>query len=139
MADSITVALPDDLSAKVRLIAESTNQSVEQVVLSHLQTLSDPLPVLPQDVQDELNALQHLSDDTLWTIARDQLPETVQTRASDLMQKNNQHQLTKPEQTELDQLVIRADHLMLRKAEAATILRQRGHQFTQSDFQPKDD
>jgi len=100
--------------------------------------LPEPLPALPGDVQAELDALQRLSDDTLWTITRDQLPDTVQNRAHHLMTKNNQDVLTASEQQELDNLVNRADRLMLRKAEAATILRQRGHTVTQKDFKPED-
>jgi len=43
------------------------------------------------------------------------------------------------QQAELDLLVERADRLMLRKAEAAAILTERGHAFSQSDFNPLHD
>lgn len=138
MTDSITLSLPEDVSVKIRSIARETNQTVEQILLNYLKDLSEPLPVLPADIQDELKALQYLSDDTLWTIARDQMAEDIQNRAHVLMQKNNQEALTQLEQAELDQLVERADRLMLRKAEAASILRKRGHDFKQKDFRPKD-
>jgi len=138
MTDSITIDLPDDVSVKVRALAEQKNQSIEQILLDYLRQLPEPLPALPGDVQAELDALQRLSDDTLWTITRDQLPDTVQNRAHHLMTKNNQDVLTASEQQELDNLVNRADRLMLRKAEAATILRQRGHTVTQKDFKPED-
>lgn len=130
MVDSITLALPEDVSAKVRAIAKNTNQSIEQVVLSYLQDL----PALSPDEQEELDALRHLSDDTLWTLAREQLPDAVQARAHDLMTKINSQALSESEQRELDTLAERADRLMLRKAEAAAILRQRGHTFKQEDF-----
>lgn len=138
MSDSITLSLPEDVSIRARSIAKETNQTVEQVLLDYLMNLSEPLPTLPPDIQEELDALRRLSDDTLWTIARDQLAENVQKRAHDLMQKNNQGSLTQQEQDELDQLVEKADRLMLRKAEAASILRQRGHDFNQADFRPQD-
>lgn len=134
MSDSITLALPDDLSAKVWSIAKDKNQSVEQVLLDYLKSVSESLPALEPNEQEELDALVHLSDDTLWTIARDHLSDAVQARAHTLMQKNNTSVLTNDEQDELDNLVARADQLMLRKAEAATILRQRGHDFSQEDF-----
>ena len=120
-------------------MARQSNQSVEEVILSHLKNLSGSLPALPTDIQDELSAFGKLSDDTLWTIARDQMPSEVQNRAQALMTKNNQGDLSDDEQSELDMLVQRADRLMLRKAEAATILRQRGHPFTQHDFKPQDE
>jgi hypothetical protein len=136
MTDQITLTLPDELSLRARQIAESTAQPVEQVLIEHLKTLSPPLPTLPPDLQQELNALQKLSDDTLRTIARDQMPDDAQTRAHDLMDKNTRGTISDDDQDELEKLVERADQLMLRKAEVAAILRLRGYPFAQEDFNP---
>ncbi len=126
MADQITLTLPDDLSARARKIAETTSRPLEQVLIDHLKTLATPLPKLPENVQAELDALYHLSDDALWTIAREQLPESIQTEAHHLMGKNNIGTITDAERDVLQGLVERADRLMLRKAEASAILRSRG-------------
>jgi hypothetical protein len=75
----------------------------------------------------------------LWTLVREQLPIDVQNRASELMTKNSKNQLNQDEQLELETLVHRADRLMLRKAEVATILKQRGYTFSQRDFKPRDE
>src|SRR6266446_1785557 len=80
MADLIILEVPEDISVRARQIAETVAQPVEQLLLDHLKTLAAPLPVLPPDTQADLDALQHLSDDALWTIAREQLPEDVQAR-----------------------------------------------------------
>jgi hypothetical protein len=135
MADLIILKVPEDISTRARQIAEAIAQPVEQLLLDHLKTLAAPLPVLPPDTQAELDALQHLSDDALWTIARAQMPEDVQARAHALMDKNSRGAMTDEEHAELEQLVERGDRLMLRKAEAAAILRKRGHTFTPKDFQ----
>ena len=134
MTDPIVLTLPEDISDHVRRIAASTSQSVEQILIEYLRTLSSPIPELPPDDQAELDALRHLSDDALWTIAREQLPEDVQARAHDLMEKNTRGTISLSESTELEKLVQRADRVMLRKAEASAILRERGHSFTQKDF-----
>jgi hypothetical protein len=139
MAEPITVTLPEDISTRVRQIAETTSQSVEQIVLDHLKSLTIQLPPLPVDDQAELDALHHLSDDALWTIAREQVPEVAQARAHTLMEKNSRGTVTDAEAAELDELVQRADRVMLRKAEAAAILRERGFAFTQKDFGPQDE
>jgi hypothetical protein len=136
MTDQIVLTLPEDISELARRIAATTAQPVEQVLLDHLKTLTIPLPNLPSDIQAELDALKNLSDDTLWTIAREQIPEDVQTRAQTLMDRNNSGEIAPEEYTELETLTHRADRLMLRKAEAAAILRQRGHEFSQADFKP---
>jgi butyrate kinase len=55
------------------------------------------------------------------------------------MDRNSRQQITADEYAELEQLAQRADQLMLRKAEAAAILKQRGYQFSQSDFSSSDE
>ena len=136
MTGQITLTLPEDISARVRQIAETTSQPVEQIVLERLRGLSAPLPTLLPDEQAELDALRHLSDDALWTIAREQMPEDAQRRAQKLMNMNSRGTLSDSEGTELEQLVKRADRVMLRKAEAASILNGRGYAFEQKDFRP---
>jgi len=137
MADLIIIEVPEDISVRARQIAETVAQPVEQLLLDHLKTLAAPLPVLPPDTQVELDALQHLSDDALSTIARAQMPEDVQARAHALMDKNSRNIMTDEEHAELEKLVERGDRLMLRKAEAAALLRKRGHTFVQKDFLSK--
>jgi hypothetical protein len=136
MADQIVLVLPEDIAARARQIAETTSQPVEQVLINYLKTLSAPLPDLPPAEQAELEALHQLSDDALWTIAREQMPDDIQARAHALMDEQSLGTLVDEEQAELERLVERGDRLMLRKAEAATILRNRGYPFTPKDFKP---
>jgi hypothetical protein len=130
----IELTIPAEISQRARDIAEKTAQPVEQVLLDHLKTLS--APVLEPDEQAELDALRYLSDDALWTIAREQLPEAAQRKAHQLMERNTAGVLSAEEVTELDRLVARADRLMLRKAEASALLREREFQFRPQDFKP---
>lgn len=132
MTDQIILTVPENISDIARTLAQQTAKPAEQVLLEYLETLS--LPALPRDEQAELDALKHLSDDTLWTIAREQMSEAAQARAQFLMNKNDRHTISDIEYGELQQLVERADRLMVRKAEAATILKSRKHSFTQDDF-----
>jgi hypothetical protein len=118
MTDLIILQVPEDISARARQIASAIAQPVEQLLLDHLKTLAAPLPVLPPETQAELDALHHLSDDALWTIASAQMPEDVQARAHALLDKNSRGAITDDEHAELEQLVERGDRLMLRKAEA---------------------
>lgn len=131
MTNQITVNIPDDISEQVRQIADENQQSLEDILIEHLRTLT-----LPEDIQSELDALKHLSDDALWTIAQEQMPQKVQRRADELMTRNNQGSITEEELIELEKLAERADSLMLRKAEAASILQKRGYIFRQGDFKP---
>lgn len=129
MTDQIILTIPEEISERARAIAELTAQSVEAVLLEHLKSLSTPLPSLPAEQQAELDVLSQLSDDTLWTIAREQMPDAAQAHFEKLTVKASGSKLTPEEAHELDVLVERADRLMLRKAEASAILRSRGYAF----------
>ncbi len=132
------VNIPEDVYTRLREIAAATNQSLEAVLVNRLKTtFSEPLPTLPPDEQAELDALRHLSDDALWTIAAEQMPDVTQSRAYELMDKNSLGQITPEEYQELETLVERGNRLMLRKAEASVILIERGHTFAQDNFEGK--
>jgi hypothetical protein len=78
---SVTLPVPDYIYDRARQIAEGTSQSIEAVLLKPLQeAFTRPLPDLVPDEQRELEALTHLSNDALWTIAREQTPEGRQAR-----------------------------------------------------------
>lgn len=130
-----TLTVPEEVYSRARRLSEETLQPVEQVMLDHLRNLPDPSFALPPDEQEELNALRHLSDDALWTIAREQMPQAVQEQMQVLMDKNNFGTITPDEYQRLEDYVMRGNRLMVRKAEAATLLIERGYTFTQEDFQ----
>lgn len=132
------VNIPEDLYQRLQTIAIATNRPFDEILVSRLKsTLSEPLPALPSDEQAELDALRFLSDDALWTIAAEQMPESAQARLHALMDRNSQGTITDTEYAELEALVERGNRLMVRKAEASVILMEHGHAFTQDDFTRK--
>ncbi len=130
MSDYV-LSIPDDVVAAAREIAEATAQPVEDVLLNRLKTV---LPSLPPDEEAELEALHHLSDDALWTIARERMTVSLQEQMQALMDKNSLGTITPAEYAELEQLVDRGQRLMLRKSESAAILTRRGYQIGSQDF-----
>ena len=136
---NFTLTVPEEVYSRARRIADETSRPVEQILIEHLQTLSDPLPALPPEEQEELEALKHLSDDALWTFAREQMPQDIQERMQILMDKNSRGTIGDEEYEELSHNVERGNRLMVRKAEAAHILMERGYHFTKSDFRPQDE
>ena len=128
---TITLTLPDDLMARARRIAKLTNQPLESVLVSQIeQALAGPLAELSSAEQVELHALRYLSDEALWTIAREQMPAASQTRMQVLMEKNNLEDMIDSETAELSLLVEQGQQLMLRKAQAAALLTERGYTVT---------
>ncbi len=133
MSDYV-LTIPAEVYARARQIAEETSQSVDQMMIEYLRTLSAPLPTLPPEEEAELDALKNLSEDALWTIAREQMPDDLQGRMQDLMDKNSAGTITTEEYIELEGLVERGQRLMVRKSEAAALLTQRGYKVTPKDM-----
>lgn len=122
-----TIPIPDQLYEKAQRIAEQTAQSVDAIIGKRLADAFDyPLIELPADERAELHALEYLSDDALWTIAREQFQAAKQARLSALMRNNSNGSITPNEHEELTQLVEDGDRLTLRKATAMRLLMQRG-------------
>jgi hypothetical protein len=74
---------------RARRITEGTWQSIEDVLVRQLET-AFPLPTLEPEEQRELEALTFLSDEALWMIAREHMPEDRQARLHVLMTANSQ-------------------------------------------------
>ena len=71
---AVTLPVPEEIYDRARQVAAGTAQSVEAVLLQQLQAaFMAPLPPLPPDEQRELEALTSLSDEALWTLAREQM------------------------------------------------------------------
>lgn len=128
------VSVPEDVYARAQRIGEETAQSAEQVIVNHLHTLTDTSPTLPLDEEAELDALKHLSDDALWTIAREQMAENLQAQMSNLMDKHSLGTLTPDELDDLAELVERGQRLMVRKSEAMALLTNRGQKVTPNNL-----
>ena len=137
MSDYI-LTVPDDVVRRARRLAEQSSLPLEKVLIEHLRTLPTALPPLPPEEEAELEALGHLSDDTLWTIAREQMEPEVQERLQALMDKNTQGKLNAGEADQLEQLVDRGLRLTLRKSAAAALLIERGFSITPETLTPRD-
>ena len=73
--------MPDYIYDRARQIAAGTSQSIEAVLVRQLENaFTEPLPALELGEQRELEALTFLSNDALWTIAREHMPEDRQER-----------------------------------------------------------
>jgi YD repeat-containing protein len=136
----ITVDLPESVFDPIRRIAEAKDQSVAEIVVDQLRSvLSVPMPSLPADEESELVAFKFLSDDTLLNIVREQMLRPDQEQMQVLMDRNNFGTITPQEYDQLSNLVERGQRLMLRKAWAAGVLMERGHNISAQDFTPDDE
>jgi hypothetical protein len=135
-----TISIPDSLYEKARRVAKQTSQRVEEVIRLGLErAFEEPLADLPIEERDELRALAYLTDDALWTIARERLPRAVQERMSILMTRNTRGTITDSEHDELTALVERGNKLTLRKAQAMKYLITRGYSVEFDDLKSVDE
>lgn len=123
----VSLQLPDDIYQWAQQQAQQNQTSVQEVLIAFITRLKESMPLLPVDEETELAALRYLSDDALWTIARDTMPEPQQTRLQVLMDKNSSGEIDETEFTELTSLVERGQQRTLRKSEAMALLAERGY------------
>lgn len=112
---SVTITIPQYLYDRARLLAEQQALPVEQILVHQLETTLVELPALSADEQAELEALTHLSDEALWTIAREQMQSETQQQMQLLMERNNLGIISTHERDELNRLVDLGQRLILRK------------------------
>jgi plasmid stability protein len=128
MIRTITVTLPEDVYAQLEARAQTATGSVEDVVR---ETLTRSLPPAPEPdlspaIQAELKAMEHLSDEALWAIARSTANDDKIALYDVLIERQNAQMLTAEGRHLLTQLRDEADALMLRKAHAYALLPSRG-------------
>jgi hypothetical protein len=131
------VYIPDSLYAKAERLAQESSQPVNDLIIARLEgAFAEPSIKIPPDERAELQAMKYLSDDTLWTIAREQMSLNSQERTSLLLTKNQSGTISETELTELAELVERGDKLMLRKSQALRYLAERGHTIQGDALKP---
>jgi hypothetical protein len=135
MIRTITVTLPEDVYAQLEARAQTAARSVEDVVAETLTRSVPPAPEpnLPPTIQAELNAMDQLSDEALWAIARSTANDDKIALYDVLIERQNTHTLTPEGRHMLTQLRDEADALMLRKAHAYAVLQSRGYTIPSLD------
>ncbi|MDD1426022.1 hypothetical protein MEO93_12135 [Dolichospermum sp. ST_sed3] len=87
----------------------------------------------PLELQGELITMQELTIEELLTIAQSQISESQQELHFQLLEKNQNNQLSESDRLLLKSLRVSADYLMLKKAYAYALLKWRG--FSLPDFE----
>jgi hypothetical protein len=135
-----TISIPDSLYQKAQKVAKQKSLSVDEVIRVGLEgAFVESMLDIPLDEQAELKAMTYLSDDALFSMMREQMPQAKQARMSVLMDKNNRGSISDEEHAELVTLVEDGQRLTLRKATAMNILMDRGYKLTLDDMKPVDE
>ena len=128
MAQTVTLQIPELLYQRLVNTARATNRPLEEVMLYALKVGSPPdWDNVPDEFQVDLAALDRMEDEALWKIAQSRKTVADMERYNVLLDRNQEGTLTDTERAELTALRTEADCFMLRKAQAAALLRWRGH------------
>lgn len=124
---TMTVELPATALEQLEMIARQQQRSVLELVRD---LILRALPGLPQDVKDELATFASLSDDVLWLLARSTLAKEQRQELADLNHKAQRSPLTKEEKARQQVLIDKYDRVLVRRAEAARLLKSRGYDLS---------
>jgi hypothetical protein len=125
----LTVELPEDVYERVRRTAKGMKQPLEQALVKIVKAATPSLEKVPLKHRAELEAMEDLTDEELWKVAKSGLSPARQRRLANLLEKNQREALTDRERQALTHLRIAADRLMLRRSYAYLLLKYRGQRI----------
>ena len=93
MSQTVTLELSDEMLQRYQRGAQVAHKLLEEFLVERLAEAAPLLAEdLPSPLQEELKVLETLDDDSLWQVARSELPADRQRRYQRLLVKNSQGQ-----------------------------------------------
>lgn len=126
-AQTITLNVPAPLYQKLKRRADATLRTVEDELLTMVATAAPLVDELPQDLEDAISPMALLDDEALWRAARTHISADAAERMEELHTRRRREGLTGEETQALAMLVAQYERSMLVRAQAAALLKQRGH------------
>jgi hypothetical protein len=127
-ARAVTLRLPAPLFDHFQSRAERAHRSLEAELLDAVAAVAADEEELSHDMAQAVRELELLNDEELWRAARNRLPDEARTQLAALNSKQQRAELTPTEKERLEQLVHQFDQAVLLRAEAARLLKERGHE-----------
>jgi plasmid stability protein len=127
---TVTIELPKLLYQRIKEKAAQTKRSIEDELLEVVATAVPLGEDLPKDLADAITPLAFLDDKTLWRAARSKLTKRESSRTEELHLKRQRQDLNPLEEEELAKLVRKYERTILVRAQAAVILKERGHDIS---------
>lgn len=121
---NITIQLSDNVFQLLYKRARVKNQTVEDEVVAAVE--NTVLTDVSEDTDAALAQLAFLEDPDLWQAARMTVPVDMSERMQALVIKEQSKGLTPAKEEEAQELQRYGQHVMLVRAEAAALLRERG-------------
>ncbi|AUT02419.1 hypothetical protein CLI64_19610 [Nostoc sp. CENA543] len=133
VTETITLQIPQILYQRLVNTAHAQRRPIEEVIVHALQVGSPPAwDDVPEEFQADIAALDKLDDNSLWQIFRSCKTAEQMERYDWLLERNSSGNITDAEKLELIKLRHETDRFILCKAQAAVLLRWRGHHLPSS-------
>lgn len=126
---SVTIQIPSPIYKQIAQRAKRKQRTLEDEVAS---VVTNAIPVyedLSAELTDSLEQLAFLNDAELWQAAKTTLPAEASEQMQRLITKQQQSGLTTREQNQAEKLVSQYQHTLLVRAQAALLLKERGHRI----------
>jgi hypothetical protein len=127
MTQRLTIEVPEDVYRRLLERARRLNRSVRAEILDAIAGVIQDETSLTPELEAELAAMADADDERLWALGRTRLPDEVIEEIEGLRMKSGAGGLTREDEDRLASLVHETDRVMLVRAEAAALLKQRGH------------
>jgi hypothetical protein len=124
---TLTVNISEEIYRRLEERARAAAQPVDSIVVQTIAQSFAPKERLPPALRSELDAMEYLSDDDLWAIARSVASPDTLALYDLLLERKREGMLTSEGRQWLVQVEQDTDSLMVRKAHALLLLKQRGH------------
>jgi hypothetical protein len=128
-AETVTLQVPGQLYARARQTA-GNQQALEQLLVSAMVSGLSLLDDLPDEMVMDMATLALLNDRALWRVARQTMPEEQYERMDELLALKSQNLLSAVQQQELDTYLAEYDRIVLQRAHAAVLLKQRDYDLS---------
>ncbi len=129
----INLPLPSQVYQRAQQRADKRQRSIEDElaeVVTQALAADDEFVGLPLELAEEVKQLAFLDAKHLWVVAKRTITPDQSEHMETLIHKLHREGLTQSEQQEMQQLQQLAHRIMLLRAEAAVLLKQRGHDIT---------
>jgi len=126
VAQPITLNIPLPLYNLIKNRAEQARHTVEAELLEVVATALPLSDELPPELNEAITPLALLDDEALWRAARSHLAAETAEQIENLHLKRQREGLTDAEAQTLQGLMRQYERMMLTRAHAAALLKQRG-------------
>ena len=123
---TVTLRLPNLLYQRIERRAYKMNRSIEDELVNVVTEALPSLADLPSDITDEMAQLAFLTDSELLQTVTITVTPQESERMEALLFKQQREGLTAKEQQGVNRLLHRYDQIMLIRAQAMLLLKERG-------------